>query len=156
MSDPRYPPPPPPGAPPPMAPMGGVGAAQQVQGPALGLMIAAGIGLVFTLLGLAMNALGMGMGALNNVAEGGPGARYMQYMTGGVGIVFNLIALAVAGFIIWAAMQMKQLRNWNMAAAASVVAMIPCISPCCIIGLPIGIWSLIVLMKPEVKSSFTG
>jgi hypothetical protein len=151
-----YPPPPPPGAPPPMAPMGGAAAAQQVQSPALGLMIAAGIGLVFTLIGLAMNALGMGMGALGNLGENAPGGRYMHFLSGGVGIVFNIIALAVAGFIIWAAMQMKQLRNWNMSVAASVVAMIPCISPCCIIGLPVGIWALIVLMKPEVKGAFVG
>jgi hypothetical protein len=37
-----------------------------------------------------------------------------------------------------------------------VVAMVPCLSPCCILGLPLGIWALIVLMKPEVKSSFVG
>jgi hypothetical protein len=31
---------------------------------------------------------------------------------------------------------------------------VPCISPCCLVGLPIGIWALVVLNKPEVKSSF--
>jgi hypothetical protein len=38
--------------------------------------------------------------------------------------------------------------------AASIIAMIPCVSPCCLLGLPIGIWALVVLMKPEVKSAF--
>jgi hypothetical protein len=33
--------------------------------------------------------------------------------------------------------------------------MIPCISPCCLLGLPIGIWALVVLLKPEVKAAFT-
>jgi hypothetical protein len=80
----------------------------------------------------------------------------MQYMSGGVGIVSAIIGLAVSGFIIWASMQMKQLHKWTMAVAASIVAMIPCIGPCCIIGLPIGIWSVVVLMKPEVKSAFVG
>jgi hypothetical protein len=28
------------------------------------------------------------------------------------------------------------------------------VSPCCFIGLPIGIWALIVLAKPEVKAAF--
>ena len=32
--------------------------------------------------------------------------------------------------------------------------MVPCISPCCLVGLPIGIWALVVLNKPEVKGSF--
>ena len=37
---------------------------------------------------------------------------------------------------------------------ATIIAMVPCISPCCLVGLPIGIWALVVLMKPEVKAAF--
>jgi hypothetical protein len=50
-------------------------------------------------------------------------------------------------------MKMKALEQWTMAIVASVVAMIPC-SCACILGLPIGIWSLVVLLKPEVKAAF--
>ncbi len=153
MSEPLYsPPPPPPIAPPPT----GAGALQQVQGPAIGLLVTAIIGIVLGLFSLLGNVFGIGMSGLQNIG-GGSGAtdRYMQYMSGGLGIVFAIIGLAISGFIIWAALQMKQLRNWNMAVAASIVAMIPCIGPCCIIGLPIGIWAIIVLMKPEVKAAFT-
>ena len=38
---------------------------------------------------------------------------------------------------------------------ASILAVVPCVSPCCLVGLPIGIWALVVLSKPEVKSQFT-
>lgn len=154
MSEPMYSPPPPP-APPPAA---GPPASQQVQGPAMGLMITAVIGGLLNLLSLGVNVLGMGGSALSNMGGGGggPADRYMQYMSGGAGIVFAILGLAVAGFIIWVSLQMKQLHKWTLAVVASIVAMIPCISPCCIIGLPIGIWAVIVLMKPEVKSSFVG
>jgi len=37
---------------------------------------------------------------------------------------------------------------------ASILAMVPCISPCCLLGIPIGIWALVVLMKPEVQQAF--
>ena len=153
MSEPMYSPPPPPIVPPPTS---GAGAAQQVQGPALGLLITGIIGIVLNLISLAMNALGAGMSGLSGMG-GSSGAtdRYMQYMSGGVGIVSAVIGLGVSAFVIWAALQMKQLRNWNMSVAASIVAMIPCIGPCCLIGIPIGIWSVIVLMKPEVKAAFT-
>ena len=146
------PPPPPPIAPPPT----GAGAFQQVQGPAIGLLVTAIIGIVLGLFGLVVQRLRHRHVGLQNIG-GGSGAtdRYMQYMSGGLGIVFAIIGLAISGFIIWAALQMKQLRNWNMAVAASIVAMIPCIGPCCIIGLPIGIWAIVVLMKPEVKAAFT-
>ena len=163
MSSPMYPPPPPsppppPYNPPPMggAPMGGAPAAQQVQGPAMGLLITGIIGIVLGAIGLLMNVLGVGMSGMESLGGGGATDQYMQYMSGGLGIVSAIIGLGISGFIIWASMQMKQLRNWNMSVAASIVAMIPCIGPCCLIGIPIGIWSLMTLMKPEVKSSFHG
>ena len=153
MSEPMYsPPPPPPIAPPPPPAAPPV---QQVQGPALGLMITAIIGVLLGLLSLGMNVLGVGMSGLQNMSGGnGAADQYVRYMSGGVGIVSAVFALGVSGFILWASMQMKQLRNWNMSVAASIVAMIPCIGPCCLVGIPIGIWSVIVLMKPEVKSAF--
>jgi predicted Zn finger-like uncharacterized protein len=36
---------------------------------------------------------------------------------------------------------------------ACILAMIPCVN-CCILGLPFGIWGLVVLNKPEVKDAF--
>jgi hypothetical protein len=166
MSNPMYPPPPPsppsppppPYNPPPMggAPMGGPPAAQAVQGPAMGLMITGVIGLLLGLLGLLMNVLGLGMSGMESMGGGGAADQYMSYMSGGMGVVSAIIGLGISGFIVWASMQMKQLRNWNMSVAASIVAMLPCIGPCCLIGIPVGIWSLMTLMKPEVKSAFVG
>ena len=152
MSDPMYPPPPP-SMPPP--PMGGAMASQQVQGPAMGLLVTAGLALLFTVLGLVMNIAGVGMSGLSGMGGSAATDQYMSMMSGGVGIVVSLLGLALYGFVVWGALQMKQLRNWNMAMGASIAAMLPC-GCCCIIGLPIGIWSLIVLMKPEVKSAFVG
>jgi len=37
--------------------------------------------------------------------------------------------------------------------AGAVVAMLPC-QCCCLLGLPAGIWALVVLNKPEVNSQF--
>jgi hypothetical protein len=149
MSEPMSPPPPPYIPPPPAGP----GAAQQVQGPAIGLIITAIVGALFSIFGLLSNLLGMGMASLDQYTGEYEWARYA--FGGALGTVGALIGLAVAGFILWAALQMKALRNWTIALVASILAMIPCISPCCIIGLPIGIWALVVLLKPEVKAAFT-
>ena len=154
MSEPMYSPPPPPIAPPP--PTSGAGAAQQVQGPALGLLITAGIAVLFGLLGLVLNVLGVGMSGLQNLGGGsGVGDRYAQYFSGGIGIVSAILTLGVFGFVAWAALQMKQLRGWTLAVVASVICIIPCFCPSCFVGIPVGIWSLVVLMKPEVKAAFT-
>jgi hypothetical protein len=68
--------------------------------------------------------------------------------------VAGILGILVGGFIIFASMKMRQLQSWPMAVAASVVAMLPCLSPCCCIGLPIGIWALVVLFDQNVKASF--
>jgi hypothetical protein len=48
---------------------------------------------------------------------------------------------------------MKQLKNYGLAMTGSIIAMLPC-SVCCLLGLPFGIWSLVVLNNPEVKEAF--
>lgn len=120
-----------------------------VKGPALGLMITAGIGAAFQVLGLLMNLLGAGMGAMARGSQGMP-----NMLSGGIGAVFNVIGLAIAVVIFMGAGKMKNLQSYGFAMAATILAMIPCISPCCLIGLPVGIWALVVLMKPEVKGAF--
>ena len=39
--------------------------------------------------------------------------------------------------------------------AGAIVAMLPC-SGCCLLGLPIGIWAIIVLIDSDVKRAFNG
>lgn len=155
MSEPISPPPPsppPPGAPPP-APNAG----QQVQGPSIGLIVTAVIGILFAVWNLLSTLLGIGLSMpnLSELGEYGPAARYWGYAWGGLGAVGAIIKLGVSGFIIWAALQMKELRQWTLAVVASILAMVPCFGPCCLIGIPIGIWALVVLMKPEVKAAFS-
>jgi predicted PurR-regulated permease PerM len=77
-------------------------------------------------------------------------------MSGGIGIVTSLIGLAMAVVVFMGASKMKNLQSYGFAMAATVIAMIPCIGPCCILGLPIGIWALVILLKPEVKGAFQG
>jgi hypothetical protein len=126
-------------------------AEQEVSAPAIGLLITAAVGGVGAFLGLMARLLGFGIGAMmsRSVEE-----QFAHWLTGGFGIFFSTLALLVAGFIIYAALEMQNLRQWGLAVAASVVAMLPCVSPCCIIGLPVGIWSLVILTRPDVKAAF--
>lgn len=152
MSQPLTPPPPPP--PPPIVPVAARPAREQVNGPAMGLMITAGIGGLFQVAGLAMNVLGVSMSTLPG-AGGGGDDQFIAMLSGTVGVVFNILGLAIAGLIFFAALRMRELRGWGLGLTASILAMVPCLSPCCLLGLPIGIWALVVLLKPEVKGAFT-
>ena len=71
------------------------------------------------------------------------------------GFVVPLIWLVLSCGLVLGAMKMRTLQSYRLAVAAAVVVMLPC-GGCFCIGLPVGIWALITLRKPEVKSQFQG
>ncbi|HET6331262.1 MAG TPA: hypothetical protein VFF76_10800 [Holophagaceae bacterium] len=126
----------------------------QVNIPATGLMVAGGLGLLSQILALAIH---FGLFALNLPFAGNSGMGSMGSMiSGGITVALAFMGLAVNLFILYGAMQMKGLKNYNMAIGAAIAAVIPCFSscPCCFVGIGFGIWAIIVLIKPEVKAAF--
>jgi len=121
-----------------------------VNGPSIGLMATAGIGGALQLLGLVLNVFNVGMGTV-----AGRDAPFASILNGGIGILSNIIGLIMSVVVFLGATKMRNLQSYSFAMAASIIAMIPCISPCCVPGLPLGIWALVVLLKPEVKIAFT-
>ena len=127
--------------------------ANQVRGPAIGLVVTGILG--------GLGAIGNAIFSMINSA-----AQQAQYRNAGVpesmmwmfgsGMIIVLTAIGVAFsiLVLFAGMKMMKLQSYGLSMAGSIVAMVPCLSPCCCIGLPIGIWALIVLMKPEVKQAF--
>jgi hypothetical protein len=70
------------------------------------------------------------------------------------GFVGALVGVCWALALIVGAHKMRTFRSYGWAMAATIIAMVPC-NLCCIIGMPISIWSLIVLNRPEVMRGFT-
>jgi hypothetical protein len=124
--------------------------ADQVNGPAIGLILVAILGALAQIASLIMHLAGASMLASGRM----PNNPWANMLSGTVGVVAGVIGIVVSGVILLGAIKMKRLENYGLAMAASIIAMIPCVSPCCLLGLPIGIWALVVLMKPEVKSAF--
>lgn len=131
-------------------------ALKRVKGPAIALMATAGLGLAY-----------YGVSGLFTLFTGGvmfhqqmppdipPQMQALiQDMQGPMAGVISLAIAALNGFVLFAAIKMLRLQNHGLATVASVAAMLPC-QCCCLFGLPFGIWALVVLNKPEVKSQFT-
>jgi hypothetical protein len=127
-------------------------ALDQVNGPAIGLIVTAVLGFVAQVVSLIMNLAGASIMSMQH--GGGPTAPWAAMFSGTFAVVTSLIGILVSGVVLFAALKMKKLESYGLAMAGSIIAAIPCISPCCLIGLPIGIWAIVVLMKPEVKNSF--
>ncbi len=125
-------------------------AAEQVNGPAIGLIVVAVLGGLAQIAALIMNLAGASFMAGSRV----PQEAWANMFSGTIGVVSSIIGILVSGLIFLGATKMKKLESYGLAMAATIIAMVPCFSPCCLLGLPIGIWALVVLLKPEVKSAF--
>jgi hypothetical protein len=68
-----------------------------------------------------------------------------------VAILITVIILILHGMIVYGSIGMIRRRGLGNALAAAWMSVIPCISP---LGLPFGIWSLVVLSNHQVKRSF--
>jgi hypothetical protein len=120
-----------------------------VKGPAIAILISNGIGILLALLTLVLNLAGIGMGAASGSDQGiGIAAE------GAIGVVQSILGLAIGSAIIVGILKMMELQSYGFAMTATILAMIPCLSPCCFLGLPFGIWGIVMLCKPEVKEAF--
>jgi hypothetical protein len=129
-------------------------AEDSVRGPATGLMVVAVIGFVMGAGALVMDLTGAGMN-LSGIPGLDPNAeQFMHLFAGTFGIISAVVGVLLSAIIFWGGLKMKTLENYGLAMTASILALIPCLSPCCVLGLPLGIWALVVLMKPEVKAAF--
>jgi hypothetical protein len=60
----------------------------------------------------------------------------------------------ISPLIIIGGIRMYAAKSYAMARLAAILALIPVTSCCFVIGIPVGIWSVNILRRPEVKAAF--
>jgi hypothetical protein len=73
----------------------------------------------------------------------------------GILVLAMLFNLAFSLVLLIGGWRMRQARSYGLSVIAAVLAILPCTFGW-VLGLPIGIWALVVLMDPEVKAGFEG
>jgi hypothetical protein len=138
-------------------------ALSEVKGPAISLLIIAIFGLLLAAYYLVMGLIGFANPHAMDLPDvGNPEFQKLlnkavESSYGVLGIVHAIVGGIVGLTILLGALKMQKLENYSWAFAASILVMIPCLNPCCcltVVGIPLGIWSLVVLNKPAVKSQF--
>lgn len=124
----------------------------KVQAPAIALIVVGALSLLGSIFGV-INALIASPPVLppdtpefaRQIAENsiGPAAAMIQGL-------FILVALV----ILFGGVQMLRLKSRGLALTASILSMVNFGSCCCILGLPIGIWALVILLAADVKQLF--
>src|SRR5438094_357839 len=69
--------------------------------------------------------------------------------------VIIVLELGIGVAIVIGALKMMRLQSYGWAMTASVLALLPC-SPANLLGVVVGIWSLVVLNRPHVRAAFRG
>ena len=105
---------------------------RQVKGPGTGLVITA------LLSSLVCVALGMSWGTI--------------YTSNTPRTLLPLTGIALSGVMLTAGLMMRRLAGYVLAIVGAILAILSC--PGNLIGLPIGIWALVVLSRPEVRDAF--
>jgi hypothetical protein len=123
-------------------------AAGRLAGPAICLMVCTGLSLA-TYCIVTPIRIYQAMDLPDAFVPGGNKTAYMVGMIAGPVIIMALQAIVAVG-----AYQMKTLSSYRGAMTGTIISLIPCCSPCLLLGIPFGIWALIVLMDENVKSAF--
>jgi hypothetical protein len=132
---------------PPTAPAAGlnnVDPASSVKGPAIGLLITGIINMLIAVGGIVLFAVA-GISVLSELS----GEEQASGMVGTIVLVGYYVVVLIVGLVILlGALKMMKLKSYGFAFTSAILAMLPCLS-CCLIGLPIGIWALVVLSKSK-------
>ena len=130
-------------------------ALQAVKAPAIALIAIASLGIAYYVLSGLFALFHGGMMFHREMPPNIPPQMraFIEGMRGPMAGVISLGIAAVNSFVLFGAINLLRLRNYGVAMVTSVVAMLPC-QCCCVLGLPAGIWALVIMNKPEVKSQF--
>ena len=68
-------------------------------------------------------------------------------------VVGSILSIPFQIFFIFGCKKMMQLESKSVVWMMLILAVIPCCTPCCV-GLPFGIWGIVVMNNPIVKLAF--
>lgn len=79
---------------------------------------------------------------------------FIEGSVGPVAVGMQAFFILFNAFIIFGAVQMLRVKSWPLSLASSIAATINCGTCCFILGIPVGIWSIVILSMTDVKDAF--
>lgn len=119
-------------------------AVTEVAEPALGLVVATALGVGLQYLAFFELLLRI---------DGRP-TELPALLSGPLGLAINLLGCILGVVVLLGAIQMRKLENYRFAVVTSVIATLCCCSPWFLLGMPFGIWALVVLCNERIRDAF--
>lgn len=127
-------------------------ALQMIKGPAIFILVLAILNILTSLLGLVWGAVSDQFLDLSTMPA--ESAAFQRKLTMFFSLPANILGLALAITTLIGSLSMMKLKSYNFAMATAIIMLIPCGNCCCFLNIGAGIWALVVLSKPEVKTAF--
>lgn len=121
--------------------------------PAIALMVVSGIAVVAGVLALAMDVKLLQTGMVDQL-EASNRIPLSNHTTVMIRFIWGVVHLFAASYVFYGAVKMKNMTDYEIAKSAAIVAMIPLLAPCCLLGIPFGYWAFTTLNNPNVKRAF--
>jgi hypothetical protein len=83
-----------------------------------------------------------------HVAQGNDYATVAGPVGGAVGLILMHVIVLIG------AVNMLKLSSYQFARAAAIIAVVPLCTPLCVVGIPFGIWAIVVLSRAGVEEAF--
>lgn len=128
-------------------------AKSKLMGPAIGMFVVSALLFLAAMFRVAHTGF---MVYTFSAMPAGPGAPPAAYSFGFVGamLVYSLVLFALAGTTLYGGIQLLRVRRWGWCLAACICAMIPNCECCFVIGIPFGVWGIVMLVQQDVKEAF--
>ncbi len=120
-------------------------AKERLKLPAIGIIVSAGIQLAVFLIVFLFLSIQRPVNSTD--------ARVKEFFEN-IMPVFVIILFSLYGFSVSGALQMMQVKNYHSAMASAIIHILTLICGFPLVGVPVGIWALVVLQKTEIKSAF--
>ncbi len=126
-------------------------ALRQVNSPATALMVVSILGGVLNLALIGFNFLLLTSDLRENLEpQAGVAVEVRILFRTAVEVLsFSACAIILAGSI-----KLRRLQSLSFCRFSTILAMIPCLTPLVVVGIPIGIWAFVTLNKREVAEAF--
>jgi|SRR5262245_19365349 len=127
-------------------------AQQRVMLPAIFLMVIGGLGFLLAIANAIFAFSGAGADQPGPFGKPDPNMKNdPAFITGQV--IAVVVTIGWGLLVFFGGLQMKNLKSRGFVMFSAILAMLPC-NWCCLLGIPFGIWALVVLNDETVKRSF--
>jgi hypothetical protein len=69
-------------------------------------------------------------------------------------LIFDPLVIVLNLLILGGCIAMLRMKSLTWARAGAILAVVPICAPCLVLGIPFGIWAIVILYQPEAEAAF--